>query len=719
MDRSAIAQQYYIATTSSPVDDRARVLKYGGMFFVFDRLGDVQPTGLGEQGLYFHGTRHLSALSLELWNARPLLLSSTVASNNFLFTADLANLDVSSETEVVIPRGTLHLLRSRFLWKNQCYERLLFVNHGLAPLELPLTIAFDSDFADIFEVRGTRREKRGRRLPTDTDEDSVLISYEGLDGVIRRTRLQSDPHPLRASHTELEFEFTLRPKEKARFELLISCDESKKGRSISLSRALSAARNDLNAVAEEFPRISSSNSRLSDWMSRSLSDVQMMMVGNPEPNYPYAGVPWFSTIFGRDGIITALQTLWLNPALARGVLDYLAATQAKEVNPATDAEPGKILHEMRSGEMAALGEVPFGCYYGSVDATPLFIILAGAYYDRTADIDYLHCIWPNIERALGWISDYGDLDGDGFVEYSRHSRTGLIQQGWKDSNDSIFHADGSIAQAPIALCEIQGYVYAAKLAAARLSRVLGNSDKASILENEAETLRTKFEDQFWCDDLCLYAIALDGRKRPCRVRTSNAGQCLFTGIVSPERATLLAEKLVSEDFFSGWGIRTVASTEVRYNPLSYHNGSIWPHDNSLIASGLARYGFKRAAGKILLALLDLSSMVELHRLPELFCGLERRPGEGPTLYPVACSPQAWAAAAPFLILQGCLGFSIRADKNQIVFDRPCLPEGIAQLAITGIRCGKASIDLFLERRADSVLVHREGKTDEMEIVTVC
>ena len=719
MDRSAIAQHYYIATTSSPVDDRARVLKYGRMFFVFDRLGDVQTSGLGEQGLYFQGTRHLSQLSLNLWNAPPLLLSSTVATNNFLFTADLANLDVSSENgEIAIPRGTLHLLRSRFLWKNQCYEELLFVNHGLAPLDLPLRIAFDADFADIFEVRGTHREKRGQRLRTETDVDSVLLSYEGLDREIRRTRLQFDPQPLRVSDSELEFDLTLRPKQQARFELLISCDQPKRDASIAFSHALSAARQDLNSVADEFPRISSSNSRLSDWMSRSLADLQMMMVGNPEPNYPYAGVPWFSTIFGRDGIIAALQTLWLNPAIARGVLDYLASTQAKEVNPATDAEPGKILHEMRSGEMAALGEVPFGCYYGSVDATPLFVILAGAYYDRTADIDYLRRIWPNVERALHWISDYGDLDGDGFVEYSRHSRTGLIQQGWKDSNDSIFHADGSIAQAPIALCEVQGYVYAAKLAAARLSRVLGDAGKASALENEAETLRTKFEDQFWCDDLCIYAIALDGRKRPCRVRTSNAGHCLYTGIVSQERAASLAENIVGEDFFSGWGIRTVASTEIRYNPLSYHNGSIWPHDNSLIASGLARYGFKHSAGKILLALLDLSSMVELHRLPELFCGLERRLGEGPTLYPVACSPQAWSAAAPFLILQSCLGLSIHADKNQIVFDRPSLPEGIAQLSITGLRCGRAAIDLFLERRGDSVLVHREDKTGEIEIVTV-
>jgi glycogen debranching enzyme len=718
VDGSTIAQHYYIATTSSPADDRARVLKYGGLFFVFDRLGDVQTSGLGEQGLFFEGTRYLSELSLYLWDARPLLLSSTVATNNFLFTADLANLDVSNGETVVIPRGTLHILRSRFLWQSQCYEELLFVNHGLAPLEVPLRIAFDADFADIFEVRGVHRKKRGQHLPTEMNKDSVVLSYKGLDGVVRRTCVQSDPPPVSVSDSELQFYSTLRPKEKTVFQLLISCDKVKDFASINFSRALSTARSELDAVAEQFPRISSSNSRFSDWMSRSLSDLQMMMVGNPEPNYPYAGVPWFSTIFGRDGIITALQTLWLNPQIARGVLEFLASTQAKEVNPATDAEPGKILHEMRRGEMAALGEVPFGCYYGSVDATPLFMILAGAYYERTADIAYLRRIWPNIERALDWISDYGDLDGDGFVEYSRHSRTGLIQQGWKDSNDSVFHADGKLAEAPIALCEVQGYVFAAKLAAAGLSRALGDSGKASALQSEAESLRAKFEEQFWCDDLFTYALALDGRKQPCRVRTSNAGHCLYTGIASPERARLVAEKLVGADFFSGWGVRTVASTESRYNPLSYHNGSIWPHDNSLIASGMARYGFRDFAGKILLALLDLSSMVDLHRLPELFCGLERRLGEGPTLYPVACSPQAWSAAAPFLILQCCLGLSIQADRNRIVFDRPCLPDGIPQVSIKGLRCGKVSIDLFLERRSDSVLVHREDKAGQVEIVTI-
>jgi glycogen debranching enzyme len=719
LDGTGIAHpQYYIATTSSPADDRARVLKYGRMFFVFDRLGDVQTSGLGEEGLFYDGMRHLSELSLNLWNARPLLLSSTVATNNFLFTADLANLDVFSEGEMVIHRGTLHLVRSRFLWRDSFFEKLLFVNHGLEDLEVPIRIGFDADFADIFEVRGTVREKRGERLEEQISGNSVLLSYEGLDRIVRQTCIRSDAHGVRASQAGLEFEVVLRPKEPATIEFEVCCSSETGTDSIGYTEGLSAARFELAELSRGFPQITSSNSRFSDWIARSISDLEMMIAGNPEGNYPYAGVPWFSTVFGRDGIITALQTMWLNPNIGKGVLEFLAATQADKIDYVADSEPGKILHEMRRSEMAILGEVPFGRYYGSVDATPLFVLLAGAYFDRSADRPLIAKLWPHVQRALTWIDQYGDVDGDGFVEYARHSSNGLIQQGWKDSNDSVFHSDGKLAEAPIALCEVQGYVYAAKLAAARLSRMLGDLKGSCELEVQAETLRTKFEEQFWCEDLGTYALALDGRKRPCRVRTSNAGHCLYTGIVSPERARRVADNLMNEDSFTGWGIRTVACTESRYNPLSYHNGSVWPHDNSIVANGMARYASKKMAGQVLLALLDLSSEVELRRLPELFCGLKRRPNEGPTLYPVACSPQAWAAAAPFLILEGCLGITVQAERRRIVFNRPFLPEGIPQLSIRGLRCGKVAVDLLLERRNDSVLVHLENKQDDIEIVTI-
>lgn len=709
--------QYYIATTASRADNLARVLKYGKLFFVFDRLGDV--TGaMDSDGLYCDGTRYLSELVLTLWNARPLLLSSTVAANNFLFTADIANLDVFRDDCLAVPRGVLHVVRSRFLWGDSCFERLLFVNHGLEKLEVPVGIAFDADFADLFEVRGTTRERRGKRLESRIDRSSVVLGYEGLDRVVREITIQSDVTPERSSETGFEFALSLQPKERFTLGLQFCSGNAQERSFVAYSEAVSSAQLELTELSKSFPQISSSNSRFSDWIARSVSDLEMMIAGNPERNYPYAGVPWFSTVFGRDGIITALQTLWLNSDIARGVLEFLAAWQADSSDPVADSQPGKILHEMRKSEMAHLGEVPFGRYYGSVDATPLFVMLAGSYFARTGDQAFLQSIWPHVERALDWIDEYGDIDGDGFVEYSRLSANGLVQQGWKDSNDSVFHKDGRLAEPPIALCEVQGYVYAAKLAAAHMMRALGDVDRGREFESQAQILKERFQEKFWCDDLGIYALALDGKKKPCRVRTSNAGHCLYTGIATPERAKRVAETLMSDAFFTGWGIRTVASDECRYNPLSYHNGSVWPHDNSIIANGMAKIGCRRMAGQILLALLDLSAEVELHRLPELFCGLKRRVNEGPTLYPVACSPQSWSAATPLFILEGCLGISVDARRARIVFDRPYLPEGISQLYIRNLRCGNAIADLVLERRGDAVLVHLEQKTQELEIVTI-
>jgi glycogen debranching enzyme len=420
----------------------------------------------------------------------------------------------------------------------------------------------------------------------------------------------------------------------------------------------------------------------------------------------------------NDYIAQVLRdALWLNPAVARGVLEFLACHQATELNPACEAEPGKILHEMRKGEMSALGEVPFGRYFGTVDATPLFVMLAHGYYVRTGDRVLIERLWPHLERALDWIERYGDSDGDGFVEYSRRSRDGLVQQGWKDSNDSVFHADGTLADGPIALCEVQGYVYAAKRGAAQLALTLGLRDRSSALESQAATLRERFDRAYWCDEISTYALALDGEKRQCKVRTSNPGHCLYTGIASTDHAYSVAHSLLSKDFFSGWGIRTVASGEARYNPLSYHNGSIWPHDNALIAAGLAHYGFRDMAGEVLSGLLSVSTFVDLNRLPELFCGLDRRAREGPTLYPVACAPQAWAAGAVFLLLQSCLGLSLSAEKKQIRLDGPHLPEAIPELWIRDLRVADAHIDLFLERRNNLVRLQILDKRGEVDVIT--
>jgi len=709
--------QFYIATKSSPVDERNRVLKYGNMFAVFDRFGDIQMGGLGEAGIFFEGTRFLSELSLSIANNPPMLLSSTMRDDSVLFTADLTNVDVCRADQVHIARGTLHLARCKTLWRATCYEEMRISNYGLEPLSVPVALQFGSDFADLFEVRGTKRAHKGHFQQPIVDHDSVILSYRGLDGKYRYTCLRCTPAPAKITPTDCHFEFLLQPKQRVVLQVAISCQyENSRPNSVPFRDALSATSAEMRAAGRDIEcYIHSSNEQLNDWLRRSSADIQMMTVGNPEVNYPYAGVPWFSTVFGRDGIITALEFLWMSPQIAKGVLHYLAETQAQDFIPDADAEPGKILHEARKGEMAILGEIPFRRYYGAVDTTPLFVMLAGAYFQRTGDLAFIQSIWPNIELALEWIDRYGDRDRDGFVEYC-HSPKGLIQQGWKDSHDSVFHADGTMAEAPIALCEVQGYVYAARCFAAQLARALGNKERATALEVQANRLQASFEERFWCEDLCTYALALDGHKKPCRVRTSNPGHCLATGITRPDRAPLVAQTLLSSDFFTGWGIRTVGASEVRYNPVSYHNGSVWPHDNALAAMGIARYGLKHLAAQILTALLDVSVLVDLHRLPELLCGLERRVGEGPTLYPVACAPQAWSAGAVFMLLDACLGISIDAPKKTVTIDRPYLPASISRLTIGRIKIASACLDLFFERTEQGVRVDVLNKQGDLTVL---
>jgi glycogen debranching enzyme len=477
------------------------------------------------------------------------------------------------------------------------------------------------------------------------------------------------------------------------------------------------ARRALRLTSSRAASIGTSNDIFNEAVRRSVADLYMLVTHTPQGPYPYAGIPWFSTYFGRDALITALQTLWLDPSIALGVLRYLALWQAKSFDAAADAEPGKILHEVRQGEMAILGEVPFHHYYGSIDSTPLFVMLAGAYLERTGDLDQIRPIWPNIEAALQWIECEGDRDGDGFVEYGRRNTEGLVNQGWKDSSDSIFHADGTLARGPIALVEVQAYVYGAWRAAAFIARSLGDESRASEMEAKAEKLRELFDQSFFDEEFGTYILALDGDKRPCRVRASNAGHALFTGIAYPERAERVVSTLMSDVSFCGWGIRTLAATEARFNPMSYHNGSVWPHDNGLIAAGFARYGFRREALRIFEGLFAASSYVDLRRLPELFCGFPRQRGRGPTFYPVACEPQAWAATAPLSLLQSCLGLRFDPDLRQVSLDQPAMPDFLDEITMRGISLAGGTIDVRLRRAGTGVVVNALERRGDLRLVT--
>jgi glycogen debranching enzyme len=714
-----VQDRYYILATSPLAEDRTRVLKQGESFAVFDRYGDIQPVGLGEEGIYHEGTRFLSRFILRVGDERPSLLSSTVKNKNELLTIDLTNPDIGNGNDIQIPRGTIHIFRSRFLWEGTCYERIRLRNYDEAAIDFALHIELDADYADIFEVRGLKRARKGRKLRPLYREKEIYFSYEGLDGVIRSTTVRFSLSPGKVDHSGAHFQIHLDGKEGKEIFLVISFDNNssppKRPSYVDAFQKFCGAIQDGEA---NHSRIETSNEQFNDWLNRSYTDMHMLITETPEGPYPYAGIPWFSTPFGRDGLITAFEMLWVNPGIARGVLAFLSSTQAHEEDPEKDAQPGKILHEMRRGEMAALGEIPFGQYYGSVDATPLFVALAGAYYTSTGDKKFIERIWPNIEAALNWIDTCGDADGDGFVEYHRTSPNGLIQQGWKDSHDSVFHQDGTLAEGPIALCEVQGYVYMARQEAAKLAEALGQIERAHELTRQAEKLKRRFDEKFWCSDISTYALALDGEKKPCRVLSSNAGQCLFSGIALPERADTLAGNLFTDEMFSKWGIRTISETEKRYNPMSYHNGSVWPHDNALIAYGLARYGFKNAAQKIMAGLFDASLFSDLHRLPELFCGFRRRAGEGPTLYPVACAPQAWAAATPFLLLQACLGLSVDAPKNELRLSYPALPPFLEEIRIQNLRVGDGEVDLTIHRYQDDVGVNVTRRTSGIEVRTI-
>ncbi len=697
--------EHYIEAQTSLVERALRTLKEGDAFAVLDTYGDCGTVRDSPEGLFFRDTRYLSRFELRLEGRRPLLLGSVIQDDNASLTVDLTNPDLGIGDDIALPRDLIALDRTKFLWKGSLYERIGLRNYDSRARTFRVDLSFDADFRDLFEVRGMRRDRRGHRRVERTAPDEVAFRYEGLDGAIRRTVLRFEPAPTRLDHHRALFDIALEPYGRCSILATVICEEEPRREVPNFLVAYRDTRRALRAISREIATVESSNSLFNEVIRRSVCDMYMLATATEHGMYPYAGIPWYSTVFGRDGIITAMMLLWTDPSIARGVLRHLAETQATDADPAADAQPGKILHERRHGEMARLSEVPFRRYYGTVDATPLFVMLASQYYDTTGDRATIEAIWPNIGAALRWCDEYGDRDRDGFVEYHRETEQGLANQGWKDSHDSIFHADGTSAEGPIALCEVQAYVFAAKRGAARLANVLGRPDLGATLADAAERLRVRFEEAFWCEDIGTYALALDGEKRPCRVRTSNAGHALFAGIASPERAAVVAETLMSPDSFSGWGVRTLARGEARYNPMSYHNGSVWPHDNGIIALGLSRYGLHAEAGRIFEALFDVATYQELRRLPELFCGFLRRARRGPTGYPVACSPQAWAAATPFALLTASLGLELDLDRNALRFNHPVLPRFLDEVVIRGLRVNSSCFDLRFHRYGRDVALN--------------
>ena len=687
--------------------EQLMALKDADTFVVADIWGDMKG---GADGLFDRDTRLLSRFVMTAGLTRPSRLSSGVSQDNVFFTAHSTNRPLPPMGGRSAPAGVIHIERRRFVRDQRMFERIRMVNHGVEDVLLPVAFDFAADFADIFEVRGSPRTRRGSQQAPTVDGRRVLFRYSGVDGTERTSCLAFSEPPARLTASRAEFMFSL-PKART-MDLYAECGggpceapDEIRFRLYALQARVAMRVRRRRGASIRGPR----NPRFNDWLDQSRADVALLTTDLETGPYPYAGVPWFSTPFGRDGIITAWQMLWLDPSLAKGVLTYLARRQATEFSAFQDSAPGKIMHETRAGEMSALGEVPFGLYYGGVDTTCLFVALAGAYVRRTGDVETIRGLWPNLLAAAGWMTDHGDTHGDGLIRYQRAAETGLTNQGWKDSEDSIFHSDGRFPDGPVALLEVQGYAYAAWQAMSDMAPMVGDGRQTEWAAR-AEALRALVEDRFWMEDDQFYAVALDGAGAPCRAIGSNAGHLLFTGLPSRERARVVTKRMLAAEFRSGWGLRTLATGQSRFNPMSYHNGSVWPHDTAMAAAGMARYGERRAVALLLGEIYAAATHFHM-RLPELFCGFERIPGEPPVAYPVACLPQAWAAGSVFLMLQAALGVHIDAIEGVVEVDRPLLPSGIDRLNITGLKVGEGEADLTFQQMGTQTVVmprRREG-----------
>jgi glycogen debranching enzyme len=696
------------------VPTRLHALKDGDTFLVADAFGDVFGN---TDGLFHNDTRILSQLRLTVGGVRPSLLSAAISRDNVFFVSHLTNRPLPPLGGRSIPEGVIHLERARFLHDERLYERIELVNYSNHEALVPLTLRFDADFRDMFEVRGQSRSSRGQLYPPEVSAGQVTYRYVGLDELMRSTLINFSLPPVRLSAHQADFELPLSAN--GRNELLVCIGTERERTAVnrrSFRHAAARARLAMRARMRRGCQPHSSARLFNEWLQKSQADLAMLISDLPTGPYPYAGIPWFSTAFGRDAIVTALQTLWLDTSLAQGVLRFLAQHQATETSSFQDAAPGKIIHETRKGEMTALRELPFGRYYGGVDTTPLFVLLAGAYAERTGDLSLIDSLWPALVAAVSWIEQMGDTHPQGFITYARAAQTGLANQGWKDSEDSIFHADGRFPVGPIALVEVQGFAYAALNSMAQLAERRGEAMAAMRWRMRADELRNRIEKYFWMPSLGFYGIAIDGEGELCRIRASNAGLLLYAGVPSNDRARQVREQLMSACFNSGWGLRTLADTETHYNPMSYHNGSVWPHDTALCAAGLAQYsereGVVRLAGEVFEAAVHFGM-----RLPELFCGFPRSPGEPPIAYPVACLPQAWAAGSAFMLLQACLGLSIDGWRGEISVNRPHLPAGIDHLTVENLHVGERRVSLHFHRVGGRVSAFSEpGSAEPVSVV---
>jgi glycogen debranching enzyme len=697
------------------------VLKRGNLFLVANGFGDVAPAGARDLGLFQGDTRHLSAWRLAVKGGPPLCLSSQLSPD---YVAQIDFTVTSMHVGDLLGREPVNFLHLRrdMLIDEVLVDRLVLTNFLGRRVDFWLEMAWAADFADVFEIRGARRSARGEYLVPAVEGDRAVLRYEGRDGRRYATEVRvdgpwrdggADVRLARLGGRGARIELRLDPAERVELEFQVAAGIERGAagapRGLDEERPLPprtrrtfeerahATHEAYDAWAAQATRFRTSHEIFDVALSHAVADLKALTVHHFGAPVVTAGIPWYTCPFGRDALITGFEALLAAPTLARDALRFLARLQAREDDPSRDAEPGKIPHEIRFGEMAAAGEVPHTPYYGSVDATPLFLVLLSEYDLWTDDGETLEALWPAAEAALGWLDLHADLDGDGLVEYARRTPKGLRNQGWKDSHDGVPFADGRPAEPPVALVEAQGYAIDARRRMADLLDRRGRPDEAALQREKAAAHADLLEARFWMDGRGTYALALDGAKRQVDAVTSNPGHLLFSRAVPDARARAVAASLLSPAAFGGWGIRTLAAGQPAYNPLSYHDGTVWPHDNALCAMGMASYGMTRQASEVLSGLWQAAQQFRHLRLPELFCGMGRDGGRFPVHYPVACSPQAWSSAAWFLLLRAALGIFPDAPRRTLRIASPHLPPWLDEIVLEGIRIGAARATLRFVR----------------------
>ena len=702
----------------------AVVIKNRNLFFLTQPNGDVPLTKGHGLGLYYNDCRYLNGYVMKLGGIHLTPLTAT-ATQGFAAVFQLTNQETAVPDRGTIPKDTIGIRWERLLDNERLvlHDLIEFQNYGLAPVQFQLTLVFKAGFEDVYTVRQMVDDRPGKLYRTQWVNDALVFHYEGADAVHRFLAVRFSPLPGMAKQNKALFQFSLAPRQKQELALALCLAES--GPRIDIARDFSICPDPkgiygpLKVESETWLRgpteIASDSLVLNAIIKRSMREVHMLRSDLENESFTAAGVPWFGALFGRDSLVTSVQMLAFDSSLAGQTLRLLAKYQGQQIDPWRDEEPGKILHEFRVGELANLREIPHTPYYGTVDATLLFLILLGRHAAWTGDLALFRDLKDNVEAALRWMDKYGDSDGDGYIEYQNKSERGLANQGWKDSGDAIVNADGSLAEPPISLVEVQGYAYMAKREIAELYKRAGETERARSLVRQAKDLREKFNREFWLRDKGIYALALQDGGKPAEVVSSNAGHALWAGIADDAMARQTAERMMADDMFSGWGVRTLSENEVRYNPVGYHLGTVWPHDNSIIAAGLRRYGFDEFALRIFTGMVEAAMHFD-NTLPELFSGFSRKDYGAPVRYPVACHPQAWAAVTVPYLLETILGLVPEGFERRLRIVRPIFPEFVDSMEVRRLKVGDFSVDLKFKRTSQGVAADVLNVDGGLEVV---